>query len=107
MKSLTSHNTREVRLALAFRAACAVCILTAGFLGHHPVAGAQSVDNAVSPVVPSDAAELSSSYLKRDWAHTEIGLRIVLPPADVASFRAQGNQPLQMASSEGLFAGLR
>ena len=67
---------------------------------HHATAVAQSVDSAVSPILPPDAAEFAGAKPKRDYAHTAIGLRIVLPQVDAASKRAggaaQGNQPLQI-----------
>ena len=84
----------------AFRTLVLVHVLTTAFLAYHPEADAQSVGSAVSPLLPSDATELVGAKPKRDYAYTAIGLRIVLPQADVASMQAGGtaggNQPLQI-----------
>ena len=71
-------------------------------VAHHATALAQSIDGTLSPTLGPDSAELASRKLKRDYANIAIGLRIVLPPADVASNRAQGNQPLQIGFHRAL-----
>ena len=91
-------SARGLRRCLRSWPMLSVCILTMAFLAHHPKARAQSVDGAVSPVLPPDAAELASRKPKRDWSAAATTLRIVLPPANEADQQvgSQSGQPLQI-----------
>ena len=91
-------SARGLRRCLRSWPMLSVCILTMAFLAHHPKARAQSVDGAVSPVLPPDAAELASRKPKRDWSAAATTLRIVLPPANEADQQAEpgSGQPLQI-----------
>lgn len=90
--SPTLDGPRRIRMTTicAFLAALTVV--------HH--ANAQSVDSAVSPVVPADTAELANRRLKLDISTTPGVLRIVLPVAGAASQRsgaeARDRRPLRI-----------
>ena len=90
--SPTPNGPGRIRMAT-------ICASLAALIVVHHV-GAQSVDTAVSPVVPPDTAELANRSLKLDSSATPIALPIVLPAADAASKRseaeARDHRPLQI-----------
>ena len=90
--SPTPNRPRRIRMAT-------ICAFLAAFIAVHHV-GAQSVDTAVSPVVPPDTAGLANRSLKLDFSAAPVVLRIVLPSADAASQRskaeARDHRPLQI-----------
>ena len=97
---MTTNNYRPLfgPRSIAIASVCAVLAVLAA---HHPFAAAQSVESAVSPVVPQDAAEAANRRLKLDPAATATALRIVLPPPDAlesqeSEAESRGNRPLQI-----------